>query len=288
MAVLAGAVLALAAGCGEAPRPAIEPVGPGVPLVGEGPPRRAVIWAVGDGDASNEGRSVVDRIAADEPDRVLYLGDVYSDGTAEDFASDYAPTYGRLAAITAPTPGNHDWPNHREGYDTYWSRVHGAAVTPPWFAFRAAGWDVVSLNSEASHEPGSIQQTFARTALDGPGDCRIAFWHRPRFSAGTRHGDQPDLEPLWGLLPGRARIAISGHEHNLQRLRPVQGVTQFISGAGGRSHYGLDEDDERLQFGNADRDGALRLELRSGRADFSFVTADGVVLDQGTIHCRTG
>ena len=88
-----------ATGSGQAPPPA--------------PSRHAVIWAVGDGaDGGSTGRAVAARISAGRVDRLLYLGDVYEDGTASEFRGNYADTYGGLAARTAPTPGNHDWPNH--------------------------------------------------------------------------------------------------------------------------------------------------------------------------------
>ena len=94
------------------------------------------------------------------------------------------------------------------------------------------------------------------------------------------------MAPLWELLPGRAVIALGGHEHGMQRLRPIAGVTQLISAAGGRDLYGLDRDDERLAFGDDRQYGTLRLELHRSRADFAFVAADGAVLDRGTIRCR--
>lgn len=93
-------VLALAAGCGEAPEPRVEPRGPGVSLVADGPSRQVLLWAVGDGDAGGDSRRVVERIAADRPERVLYLGDVYDDGTAEDFVANFETTYGRLRAVS--------------------------------------------------------------------------------------------------------------------------------------------------------------------------------------------
>ena len=52
----------------------------------------ATLWAVGDGDAGRASRALVDRIAADRPDRLLYLGDVYERGTAADFRENYAPS----------------------------------------------------------------------------------------------------------------------------------------------------------------------------------------------------
>jgi hypothetical protein len=222
-------------------------------------------------------------MVADGIDRLLYLGDVYETGTPEEFSRYYAPTYGRLARITSPTPGNHEWALRREGYDVYWRRVKG--TTPrPYYALRAGGWQILSLNSETAHDAGSAQVRWLRSAVRGPGDCRLAFWHRPRFSAGVVHGDAPDVEPLWSALRGRARIVVTGHEHDMQRFAPRDGITEFVSGAGGHGHYALRRR-AGLAFGDAEHYGALRLALRRGRADWSFVADDGTALDSGSIRC---
>lgn len=257
----------------------------GWPFVRSVPGDRAIVWAVGDGaDGGDDGRAVAARIARGAVSRLLYLGDVYENGTAEDFADEYRTTYGRLARLTAPVSGNHDARNETTGYDPYWRRVHG--VRPPdWYSFRAGGWTILALDSEAPHHRGSAQHRWLRRQVRAPGTCRIAFWHRPRFSAGERHGDQPDMEPLVDALRGRAAIVLAGHEHDMQRFRPIDGVTHFVSGAGGRHLYDLRED-RRLAFGD-DRDhGALRLDLRAGRARHAFITADGRTLDAGTVRCR--
>ncbi|MEA2221132.1 MAG: hypothetical protein QOJ35_3758 [Solirubrobacteraceae bacterium] len=247
---------------------------------------RATIWAVGDGDAGSASRAVVQRIAASGVDRLLYLGDVYERGTAGDFRSNYAPSFGRLAAVTAPTPGNHDWPRHESGYDPYWRRALGRTRMPAWYAFDAAGWRILSLDSETDHDPGSAQERWLRSQLRAPGTCRIAFWHRPRYNAGSHHGDGPDTAPLWDALRGHAAIVLAGHEHSMQRLRPIDGITSFVSGAGGHSHYALHRDDPRLAFGDDRAFGALRLRLRRGAASYAYVAQDGRVLDSGTLRCR--
>ena len=268
---IGGATVAPATGAGRPPPAA--------------PAHRAVLWAVGDGaDGGAAGRAVAARIAASRFDRLLYLGDVYEHGTAADFRRKYAPAFGRFAARTAPTPGNHDWPHHATGYDPYWRRALGAPL-PHWYAFRAGGWEVLSLDSEAPHGRGSPQERWLRARLRGGGTCRIAFWHRPRFSAGSHHGDQRDMAPLWDDLRGRAAIALAGHEHDMQRLRPIDGITEFVSGAGGADRYRLRRD-PRLAFGDDTSYGALRLDLRPGAADYAFVSAAGRVLDRGTIRCR--
>ena len=247
----------------------------------------AVVWAVGDGaDGGSTARRVARMISRDRPDRLLYLGDVYEDGTRAEFRSNYATTYGRLAARTAPTPGNHDWPNHRQGYDPYWAHYHGRPAAP-WHSLRAGGWQLVSLNSEAPHDADSPQLRWLRRVVAGPGDCRLAFWHRPRHSAGTHHGDQPDVQPFWDALRGRTTLVVNGHEHDMQRFAPRGGVHQLISGAGGAGLYPV-EPRPGLAFSNDTDFGALRLELRPGSARWAFVTVDGRRLDSGRVRCRPG
>jgi len=94
------------------------------------------------------------------------------------------------------------------------------------------------------------------------------------------------MAPIWNALRRRASIVLSGHEHHMQRLRPIDGITTLISGAGGRSSYSADRNDPRLVFAETRRDGALRLELRRGQASYAFVAATGKPLDSGVVRCR--
>lgn len=247
----------------------------------------ATIWAVGDGAiGSDAARAVEGMIAATRPAAFLYLGDVYEFGTAAEFAANYATVYGGLRAITLPTPGNHDWPNHRVGYDPYWARVTGRRP-PPYYSVSVAGWQILSLDSETDHGPGSAQLAWLRTRLAAPGTCRLAFWHRPRFSAGL-HGDQPDVAPVWNALRGHATLVLNGHDHDMQQMRPRAGITELVAGAGGRNHYPVSAGDPRLAWSNDRVDGAVRITLAPGRARFSFVAAGGKVLRSGGVSCRPG
>jgi hypothetical protein len=254
-----------------------------------GPPAtrgdRAVVWAVG--DAATPGpapRRLAATIRRSRPDRFLYLGDVYESGTAADFRRNYEPLYGRLGRITDPTSGNHDWGNRRTGYYPYWRAKKGARQRP-WSRIHLAGWELLDLNSEAAHGPGSRQLRWLERVLRAPGDCRIAFWHRPRYSAGAVHGDAPDMAPVWSALRGRARAVLSGHDHDLQRLRPRGGITQYVAGAGGRGRYGLHRGDPRLVWARDDIQGALRIVLEPGIATFEFRDAAGRLLDRSRRSC---
>jgi 3',5'-cyclic AMP phosphodiesterase CpdA len=241
-----------------------------------------IVWAVGDGgNGSAEAKRLAGTIAADQPRRVLYLGDVYERGTARDFSKRFATVYGALAKRMAPTPGNHDWPNHAAGYDPYWRKVTGRRLAHH-YAFSLGGWRIISLNSQTPDDAGQL--AFLRRQLNGR-RCVLAFMHRPRFNAGLHHNEERDVDAIWQALRGHATLLLAGHDHNLQRFKPVDRTTQLVIGAGGRERYAVNGADPRLAYSNDRADGALRMQLRPGVARLRIVRADGRVLDRSTVHC---
>lgn len=268
---LAAALTAALAGCSSG-------AGPQEPSSSDS----ATVWAIGDGPDGRPASRAVGRLIADaRPDALLYLGDVYGD-----YAETFLDAYGaNLARRTLPTPGNHDWPSQRKQYLDFWEEMTGKPQ-PTYYARTVAGWQIISLNSEEAVGRQSPQYRWLQRTLDDapPGTCRLAFWHAARFSAG-RHGDEQDMEHIWDALAGKATAVLSGHDHTMQRLAPVDGITQYVSGAGGRNHYELDSSDDRLRFGDSTRDGAPALELSPGLLHFRFVAVDGTVLDSGRQTC---
>lgn len=246
--------------------------------------QEAVVWAVGDGgDGTAEARMVGALVQADNPDAFLYLGDVYPEGRAEDFTERYDPVFGPLKDITWPTHGNHDWPNRRMGYRRYWrSRIEGR----DWYRVKIAGWEVLSLSSEARHDKRSPQVRWLKRVLaTNSGTCRLAFWHRPLRSPGTVHGGTPSVAPLWNALRKRARLVVNAHDHLMSRYRRLDGMTQYISGAGGYTLYGT-RPDPRAAFVRSGVRGALRMALAPGRATLEFHDVAGRVLDSSSARCR--
>ncbi len=252
------------------------------------PKPNSVVWAVGDAaDGGPASRAVAAMIAPQRVDRLLYLGDVYSSGTVAEFGAFYRPLYGGYDRIAAPTIGNHEWANVATGYAPYWTAARG---TPPpfWYAFAASGWQLVSLNSNAPVASSPEQLTWLRRMIERTtryGNCRIAFMHHPVYSAGL-HGDVPSVQPILAELRGHATIVLSGHDHDMQRLGPIDGITQLISGSGGSSLYPVNGADPRLAFFDDTHHGATRLKLRPDRAVVSFVASDGSVLDRSAVSCR--
>lgn len=244
------------------------------------------IWIVGDGGLEEpEDDLVAAMIERHDPNWFLFLGDVYENGTAEEYRENYAPSYGRFKFRTYPIPGDHEWPNREEGYDRYWTELMSRNDGRHYYAFHIAGWTFLALNSEESLQPGSAQFRWLRRELRAlRDDCAMAMVHAPRFNAG-RHGDTEELAPAWDELAGDVVAVFSGDDHNYQRMRPEDGTTQFIVGTGGRMPYEVDTSDPRLAASEEESLGALRLELAKGRAEYDFVTIDGRVLDSGSLSC---
>ena len=245
------------------------------------------VWAVGDGAVPEmTDDALASRVAQGFIDRLLYLGDVYENGTAREYATNYATSWGRFKRITRPTPGNHEWDNRAEGYDAYWGSRAPRNGGGHYYSFNVDGWHFVSLSSHDDSGPRSAQAAWLTRDLKRyPGTCTIAFDHRPRYSAGG-HGDAPDLEPLYSRLSGRSVALLSGHEHNYQRLHAQRGITQFVVGSGGRELEPLDTSDPRLAAFDERRHGALELVLRRRRASYRFVRTDGTRGDAGSLSCR--
>jgi hypothetical protein len=244
--------------------------------------QRAEIWAVGDADPPASAR-IARLIRRADPDRILYLGDVYPTGTAADFDR-WAKPWRNLIRRMAPTAGNHEWPNASQGYDPFWREVRGDPP-PSYYSFKAGGWEILSVNSEPEDWQPAVKWLTEQTKPGG--NCRVGFWHRPRYSGGLHEeGERQSPTEFWEALEGRARIIVNGHDHNSQRMRAQDGIVELIAGAGGRRLYDVDESYGRLAFSNDTDFVALRLDLSPRRARWRFVTVGGTVLDSGKLRCR--
>jgi chitodextrinase len=257
-----------------------------------------VIAIAGDISGSGSGDSATAALLDSlNPTAVLTAGDnAYPDGTLSEYNSYYEPTWGRHKSKTYPSPGNHEY--HTSGASGYFS-YFGARAGPSgkgFYSYNVGAWHLIALNSEISRGSSSEQVTWLKNDLASTtAKCVMAYWHKPRFTAGN-YSDDSSFQPFWdALYAANADVVISGHDHNYQRYVPmtptgarddVRGIREFVVGTGGRSHYGLRADSRRV-VGDSTSYGVLKLTLRASGYDWQFIPEAGrTFTDSGTGACH--
>jgi hypothetical protein len=232
---------------------------------------------------------------------IATLGDnAYNDGTAEQFAACYEPTWGRHKARTRPALGNHD--HHMPaaaGYFTYFG-AHAGDAPHGYYSYNLGAWHIVVLNSECVTNntcgPGSPQEQWLRADLAAhPARCTLAYWHHPRFSSG-RLGNNPRVDPFWqALYDAGADVVLNGHDHDYERFAPqdprgtrddVRGIRAFVVGTGGTKLRPFTTIQPNSEARSAEAHGVLKLTLHAESYDWEFVPIAGQQYrDSGTAPC---
>ena len=220
----------------------------------------ALLVGAGDIAGCGEGAEItaalLEELIATNGDAIVFTaGDnAYSDGTPQEFADCYDPTWGRHKARTRPAPGNHDYNTpDATGYFGYFGAVAGTSGEG-YYSYEAGSWHVVVLNSNCGDiggcEAGSPQEQWLLQDLASSGSqCTLAYWHHPLFSSGT-HGGSDSMRPLFrALYEHGAEVVIAGHDHDYERFAPqdpdgnhdpVNGIRHIVAGTGGRSIRSFD------------------------------------------------
>lgn len=237
------------------------------------------------------------------PDAALTMGDnQYSSGTIEEYRASYAKAWGRFKAITRPSPGNHEWKDMTNGYETYF----GPAVQTNgnnWYSFDLGNWHLVSLDGTCSALPGACDaggaeyHWLAKDLSTHASRCTLAYWHEPRWSSGTTHGSSTDVGALWQLLyAAGAEIVLNGHEHNYERFAPqtpagnldaTKGITEIVAGTGGAENgsypFGNPIANSLIRLNGV---GVVKLTLRAKGWKEQFVRPSGTVVDSSSGTCH--
>jgi hypothetical protein len=266
--------------------------------------QEAVLIGAGDiADCSNlSGAESTARLLEANPGTVMALGDLaYPNGTADDFRC-YDKTWGRVKDRTRPAVGNHEF--HSSGA-AYYFEYFGAAAGDPktgYYSYELGTWHVVVLNSECKEvggcAAGSPEEKWLRADLAAhPGGCTLAYFHKPRFSSGLTHGDDPEMTAFWqALYDFDAELVLNGHDHDYERFAPQdphgkadpkRGIREFVVGTGGKSHrqWGLHKPNSEVR--NNDTFGALKLTLKPGGYEWKFLPEAGKAFtDEGSGSCH--
>ncbi len=228
---------------------------------------------------------------------VFTTGDnVYPDGTAQNFADCYGPSWGAFKNRTRPVPGNHDYYNN-PGAAPYFAYFGGNAgpAGRGWYRYQAGTWRIYALNSECSPTSACGMAQFDWLAKDlaaEPHRCVAAMWHRPRWSTGS-HGDSTRMAAITQLLYDHdTELILTGHDHGYQRYKlatptgapdPATGVRQFVVATGGASLYAFPTTSALIDVRDNTAQGVLRLDLAPGSYNWEFIPRAGrTFTDSGT------
>jgi hypothetical protein len=89
----------------------------------------------------------------------------------------------------------------------------------------------------------------------------------------------------WKMLAADgAELVLNGHDHNYQRWAPIDNMTEFVVGTGGKSQYNGSL--SRASVGIDHTFGAAFFTLTDTGYSFEFKDLAGTVLDSGSGVCH--
>ena len=179
--------------------------------------------------------AIMDTLDEQRPyDALLLLGDnVYDNGNPDDVLERVLYPFG--AVLDQDTEliavlGNHDVRNNN-------GPAQAAALGMPndWYVTGIDNISIVALNS---NEPSSPEQRewldTTLTTLDT--EWTIVIMHHSPYSAGWHGNNSPVIENFVPLFEKhRVDLVLTGHDHDYQRTKPINGITYIVTGAAART-----------------------------------------------------
>jgi len=279
---------------------------PALPSSGGPSEAEKEVVLIGGGDIADctdlAGAEATAKVLEVNPGTVMALGDLaYPNGTAEDFKC-YDKTWGRVKNRTRPAVGNHEF--HSTGASYYFQYFGSAAgdAKSGYYSYELGSWHIVVLNSECAEVggcgAGSPEEKWLRSDLAAhPVGCTLAYFHKPRFSSGLNHGNDPEVGAFWqALYDFNAELVLNGHDHDYERFAPqdpngaadpMRGIREFVVGTGGKNHreFGLPKWHSEVR--NNDTFGVLKLTLKATGYDWKFIPEAGKKFtDSGSGSCH--
>ena len=158
------------------------------------------------------------------------------------------------------------------------------------------------LNSECEEvggcEAASTQGKWLQQDLtQHPAECTLAYFHKPLYSSGGKHGNDPLIKPIWQILyAANADVILTGHDHDYERFAPqdadgkadpAKGIREFVVGTGGKNHRPFGPIKPNSEVHDDTAFGVLKLTLHSGSYDWEFIPEPGKTFhDSGSGKCH--
>ena len=252
------------------------------PPIEEGSTRFAVLGDTGTGDDPQY--EVAERLVESREifpfDFAIMLGDnMYGSEDADDYREKFEVPYGPLLDAGVEfyaSLGNHDELNQRF-YEPF--NMSGER----YYTFRKGPIRFFALDSNYMDPE---QLAWFESELRRSNDrWKIAFFHHPLYSPGTKHGSEEDLrelvEPL--MLQYGLDVVFAGHEHFYARLKPQHGIFHFVAGASAKLRRGDIRPSELTVTGNDQDRSFMLIEVFDDNLRFQTILRTGARVDAGVL-----
>jgi len=261
---------------------------------------------VGAGDIADctdlSGAEATAKLLEKIPGTVVAIGDLaYPDGSKENFDC-YDKTWGRVKNRTRPAVGNHEFHSKDAAYYFQYFGGQAGDYRDGFYSYDLGAWHIIVINSECVQvdgcEAGSRQEKWLRADLASHSNaCTLAYFHKPLFSSGAAHGDDPTLRPIYqALYDANADVILAGHDHDYERFAPqdangkadpVRGIREFVVGTGGKGHRLFAEPHPNSEVRDNTAFGVLKLTLHAKSYDWQFIPEAGkTFVDSGSGTCH--
>jgi hypothetical protein len=227
-------------------------------------------------------------------------GDLTHRGSTGEYATYYAPTWGRFRHRTIFTMGDHcRWTEKGAPYYAY----TGAPKYGAWNLGEL--YRIYSLNCESLGDGGvdhAMQLAWLKADLAKHSATRhiIAITHKPLFANvcefhNTTMTYPYRVKPMWQALQQHGcELFLAGHAHRFETWKPKladgtvseKGIRQFIVGTGGVTLRGIVGARHAHCESVVKAHGILRLDLAPGHFAWTFTDSTRVVRAKGSQLCR--
>gem|GEM_PF-4883923 len=183
-------------------------------------------------------RALLANMEKENPAFIIHTGDIVYRGDREDFWGEFFDEGRKTFASIPfqPSYGNHDL-SRRNLYGRFFGLGDNGNT---YYYFRVGRGHFIALDTTRDFSPGSPQYKFLKDKLEKiKGEVPIVvFFHIPAYSFSYHSSDpkvQAYLVPLFEKYG--VTLVINGHDHNYQRIGPINGVTYVVTGGGGGPLY---------------------------------------------------
>lgn len=261
---------------------------------------------IGAGDIADctelAGAEATAKLIESNPGAVMAVGDLaYPDGTKENFDC-YDKTWGRFKSRTRPAVGNHEFHSTSATYYFQYFGPVAGDFKDGFYSYDLGAWHIIVLNSECDEVggcgAGSREEKWLRADLAAhPSACTLSYFHKPLFSSGAKHGNDPEMKPIFqALYDAHADVVINGHDHDYERFAlqdpegkadPKNGIREIVAGTGGKSHRPFAQPLATSEVRDDTAFGVLKLTLHPSGYDWVFLPEPGKQFtDSGAGQCH--